>query len=374
MKLVIAGGGTGGHLFPGIAVAEAVVDQDPGSEILFVGTQLGIEALAVPKAGFSVRFIQVGGLKGKDWRVRWKTITQLPLAVMQARKILQDFGAHVVLGVGGYASGPVMLAAKLLNLPTAICEQNSVPGMTNRILGRVVDRICTNFQAAHAYFPAHKIVSTGNPVRRAFRQRAALVRGVHEAGVVFIFGGSQGAQFLNKIAPRSLSLLQERGIKVKALHQCGKGAEQDVSALYRAVGVEAEVYPFIEDMVSFYQRSAVVICRAGATSCAELTALGIPAVLVPFPHATDDHQTRNAEELLRAGACKMVPQNQLTPESLADELLPLLSNDEIRNAMSEHSRRIGKLQAADMVARLCFDISRNKEIRNHNDLQPGAAP
>ncbi len=351
MRLVIAGGGTGGHLFPGIAVAESLLAMDAGSEVLFVGTERGIEARAVPKAGFGLALIEVGGLKRVGLKKRITTLLQLPASLFASRKILRDFRADAVLGVGGYASGPVLVAARTLGLPTAICEQNSVPGVTNKILAKIVDRVFVTFDASRAFFPANKTVLVGNPVRRAFLEAAKRSAPDVERGLVFTFGGSQGARPLNDGVPRALALLKERGRDVRALHQAGKDAVPAVEAAYAAAGVEAEVTPFIDDMVSAYRKAHVVICRAGATSCAEIGALGVPAILVPFPQAADDHQKKNARDLEKAGGCVVLPQAELTPERLADELEKILDDDDRRARLSAGAKAWGRIDAGDVVAR-----------------------
>lgn len=351
MKLVIAGGGTGGHLFPGIAVAEALLDVDPASEVLFVGTERGIEARAVPKAGFEVKFIEVSGLKRVGLKKRVTGLAQLPRSLFQSRQLLREFGADAVLGVGGYASGPVLVAAKTLGLPTAICEQNSVPGVTNKILARLVDRVYLTFAASQSFFPGHKTELVGNPVRRSFRQAARREAPAVERGLIFTFGGSQGARPLNEGVPAALGILAQRGRDVRALHQAGKDDVGSVQAAYERATVSAEVTPFIDDMVTAYRRAHVVICRAGATSCSELTALGVPGILVPFPQAADDHQTKNAQDLVAAGAAVLLPQSELTPERLADEIEKLLIDDERRARLSDAARRAGKIDAGEVVAR-----------------------
>ena len=353
MRLVVAGGGTGGHLFPGIAVAEALLEIDPTAKVLFVGTARGIESRAVPKAGFELALIDVAGLKGTSLAHRAKTIARLPGSLLASRKILQDFDADAVIGVGGYASGPLLLAAKTMGLPTAVCEQNSVPGITNRILAKVVDAVFVTFPASAPFFPANKVRLVGNPVRKSFRDaaRRASAPAAFERGLVFTFGGSQGARPLNDNAPKALQLLKQKGIAVRALHQAGKDAALGVAAAYKDADVAAEVTPFIDDMVGAYRRAHVVLCRAGATSCAEITALGVPAILVPFPQAAVDHQTKNAEDLVAQGAAILLPQSALTPEGLAAAIERLLTNDDHRDRLADGARRAGRLQAADDVAR-----------------------
>jgi len=351
VKLVIAGGGTGGHLFPGIAVAEALRELDPSSEVLFVGTARGIETRAVPKAGYRLELIDVAGLKGMGALHKLKTLARLPLSLAQSRRVLRDFGADAVIGVGGYASGPVLVAARTLGLPTAICEQNSVPGVTNRMLGKIVDAVYVTFPASQSFFPAHKTHLTGNPVRASFRDAARRPAPPVEKGLVFTFGGSQGARPLNENVPLALGLLKQRGHDVRALHQAGKDAVDAVRDRYSDVSVSAEVTPFLDDMVTAYRRAHVVLCRAGATSCAELTALGVPAILVPFPEAADDHQTKNADDLVAQDAAILLPQADLTPATLADVLERLLVDDDHRRRLADGARRAGRLEAALDVAR-----------------------
>lgn len=355
MRLVIAGGGTGGHLFPGIAVAEALLEIDPSSEVLFVGTAKGIETREVPKAGFRLELIEVGGLKRVGAAKMAKTLVALPRSLLASRRILKDFGADAVLGVGGYASGPVLLSAALMGLPTAICEQNSVPGFTNRVLSKLVRRVYLTFDKARAHFPASKVELVGNPVRAAFRRAAASAAPDVEPGLVFTFGGSQGARALNEALPDALRILLDRGLEVRALHQAGKDDVDTVRARYEERGVEADVRSFIDDMVGEYRRADVVVCRAGASSCTELTALGVPAVLVPFPFAADDHQTLNARELSDEGAAVLLPQSELTPERLADELEALLRDRGRRDGLADRARSLGKLDAAERVARAAME-------------------
>jgi UDP-N-acetylglucosamine--N-acetylmuramyl-(pentapeptide) pyrophosphoryl-undecaprenol N-acetylglucosamine transferase len=352
VRLVIAGGGTGGHLFPGVAVAEALKELDPSAEILFVGTARGIEVRAVPKAGFALELIEIAGLKGTGLRHRVTTLAKLPMSLLHSRRILQRFGADAVLGVGGYASGPVLVAAKAMGLPTAICEQNSVPGITNRILGKLVDRVFVTFAASRAWFPSDKTALVGNPVRASFRDAARRRDPVDRIpGRIFTFGGSQGARPLNEVVPQALGRLFAQGRAVTAVHQAGKDAVDGVANAYRQAGVKAEVTPFIDDMVSAYRTADLVICRAGATSCAELTALGVAAILVPFPQAADDHQTMNAKDLVDQGAAVLLPQSELTPEHLATTIGALLDDGQRLRALQAASMAAGRLDAAEVVAR-----------------------
>jgi UDP-N-acetylglucosamine--N-acetylmuramyl-(pentapeptide) pyrophosphoryl-undecaprenol N-acetylglucosamine transferase len=354
MKLVIAGGGTGGHLFPGIAVAEALVDLVPGAEVLFVGTERGIEKRAVPKAGFSLATIEIAGLKGMSLTRKLGTLTRLPSSIWQSRKILQNFGPDAVLGVGGYASGPVLLAARLMGIPTAICEQNSVPGLTNRVLGRLVRRVFATFQHSAQFFPPHAFLLAGNPVRQAFSALQS------EAGAdaassgaphrILVLGGSQGARPLNEVLPEAGAWLRENGVEATIVHQTGKNELDAVRARYEATGIDAEAVSFIDDMVSAYRNADLVVCRAGATTCSELAIAGRPAIFVPFPHATDDHQTLNAREFSDAGAGMLFPQRDLNPEKMGQAIKDLLEDPEARQAMARNVRTLARPEAARHIA------------------------
>lgn len=350
IHLVIAGGGTGGHLFPGIAIAEALMEIEPTSQVLFVGTERGIEATKVPAAGFDLELIDVSGLKRVGGLKQLQTLVKLPLSLVQSLRILRKFKADAVIGVGGYASGPVVMAAKLLGLPTAVCEQNSVPGVTNRILGKVVRRVFGTFPSSAPHFPAKKFALVGNPVRRSFVHAAKAPAPELIDGRIFVFGGSQGARPLNETVPAALAILRERGHAVQALHQAGKNDVDAVRERYSEGGVDADVTPFIDEMVDAYRSANVVICRAGATSCAEIAALGVPAIFVPFPQAADDHQTTNAKDMTDRDAGVLLPQQEMTAERLADVIEPFLIDKDYRNRVAEKAQALGRLDAADVIA------------------------
>ncbi|MCP4503048.1 MAG: undecaprenyldiphospho-muramoylpentapeptide beta-N-acetylglucosaminyltransferase [Deltaproteobacteria bacterium] len=350
-RLVVAGGGTGGHLFPGIAIAQALKRVDPRHEVLFVGTEKGIEVTEVPKAGFDLELIEVAGLKRVGLKQTLKSLFMLPASYFQSRSILRRFNADAVIGVGGYASGPLVLAAKTMGIPTAICEQNSVPGLTNRILGKLVRRVFGAFSSAAPFFAEQKFSVVGNPVRERFLQAAATTEEQKSIPKkrVFVFGGSQGARPLNQNIPQGLALLKSEGQKFSILHQAGNIDIDDVKLAYEELGVQAEVTPFISDMVTAYRAASIVVCRAGATSCSELTALGVPSILIPFPQAADDHQTTNAMDLVDVGAAVLLAQSELTPEKIAAELRVLLEDQDLRNAMAAAAKSLGKLEASDVV-------------------------
>lgn len=355
INLVIAGGGTGGHLFPGIAIAEALMELEPQSKVLFVGTERGIEATKVPAAGFDLECIDVSGLKRVGGMKQLQTLVKLPLSLVQSLQILRKFKADAVIGVGGYASGPVVMAAKMLTIPTAVCEQNSVPGVTNSILGKMVRRVFGTFPSSAPHFPAQKFDLVGNPVRRSFVAAAKTPAPPVIDGRIFVFGGSQGARPLNEAVPAALGILKERGHSVDALHQAGKNDVEAVRERYLGRGVDADVTPFIDEMVDAYRSANVVICRAGATSCAEIAALGVPAIFVPFPQAADDHQTTNARDMTDQDAGVLLPQTDMTPEHLADLIEPFLVDKDYRNRMAQKAQDLGRLDAADVIATSAMD-------------------
>ncbi|MDR2861407.1 MAG: undecaprenyldiphospho-muramoylpentapeptide beta-N-acetylglucosaminyltransferase [Syntrophobacterales bacterium] len=359
MKMIIAGGGTGGHLFPGVAVAEEWLKRDKENTVLFVGTEGGIEKRVLPGLGFDLATIDVGGIKGKTVAQRIRSLAKLPRSFLQSDKIIRSFRPHMVLGVGGYASGPVVMMARFRGLKTAVAEQNAFPGVTNKILGRVVNKIFVTFSdGSTRYFPQHKICCTGNPIRAAFLSGMDESTEKNDKFTILVFGGSQGAAAINRVVLASLDRLE--GIKehLYIIHQTGQRAEKEVREAYHKKQFAAEVHPFIMDMPRFYKKADLLICRAGATSIAEITACGRASVLVPYPYATDDHQTGNAEVLARAGAAILIPEARLTEESLAKAVLDLYGDREKIRIMEEKSRRLARVDAAARIIDECLIMMR----------------
>ena len=361
MRLVIAGGGTGGHLFPGIAVAESFLAQDETNEVLFVGTARGIEARVIPQEGYPLHLIEVTGIKGKGILQKLKSLWAIPNAVFQSLTLLRRYKAQAVLGVGGYASGPVLLAAWLLRLPTAVCEQNSVPGLTNRILGKLVRKVYGTFAHAKSYFPEKKFVLSGNPMRtqliEAFQktEKTQTEEAQADALQLLVLGGSQGAQALNQAVPAALRLLKEEGHALKVVHQSGERNFDEVEKTYKDSGLNVEVKAFIKDMVSTYRQSDIALTRAGASTCTEIALMGVPTIMVPFPYATDDHQTLNARELEKVDGIKLLPEKEMTPDRLAQELKTLLKDISIRDKMTQNLKSVAKPDAAKEIARAVVD-------------------
>lgn len=355
MRLMIAGGGTGGHVFPGLAVASEIARRDPSSEIVFVGTERGLEARIVPKAGYGFECLRVGGLKGVSVGTRLATLAALPASVWQSFSLLRRYRPQVVLGVGGYASGPTMLAAALAGYPTVLFEPNAQPGLANRLLRPVVKHAAVNFEEAERYFGA-KAVRTGCPVRPEF---IGLRRREHRPPFnILIFGGSQGALAINQAMLEALDFFRVRAEELFFVHQTGEKDYNAVRVGYARRGVRAEVLAFIDNMAERFAAADLIISRAGAVTVAELTAAGKAALLIPFPHATDQHQLRNARALERAGAARVIEQSALDAERLAREVFDLMDHPKEIEAIEQNARRLGRPDAAARIVDLLEKVRR----------------
>jgi UDP-N-acetylglucosamine--N-acetylmuramyl-(pentapeptide) pyrophosphoryl-undecaprenol N-acetylglucosamine transferase len=343
MRVLIAAGGTGGHIYPGIAVAQEIMRRDPNSQVRFVGTARGLEKRLVPQAGFELSLIDSAGLKNVALVARLRSLAVLPRSFISASGVIRRFKPDVVVGAGGYVSGPVVLMAALTGRRTLVMESNALPGWTNRVLARFVDRAAVSFEQAVPFFRG-KATVTGNPVRREFSEIQPKKRNPDRFSVL-VFGGSQGAHAINEAMTSALSKLPEH-IWIK--HQTGTADLDKVQDAYRAArwGERAEVAPYIDNMVDDFARADLVICRAGATTTAELIAAGKAAIMVPFPFAADDHQRKNAEALQSAGAAKMILQEELTADRLATEITALSQSPEEVSRMETASRKLAHGDAA----------------------------
>jgi len=354
MRVIIAAGGTGGHIFPGVAVAHEFKRRDSSTEILFVGTARGLETKIVPREGYALELIKVGALKGISVFERIKSLARLPMSFVTARRILRRFRPDVVIGVGGYSSGPTLLMAALSRIPTMVVEPNAMPGFTNRVLARFVDAAALSFEEAKKFFGTRGVV-TGNPVRHNFATLAKKTRG--QTLNVLIFGGSQGAHAINIAIVSSLPLLATMKEHLGITHQTGEADFEMVKRGYADAGFNsAEVRPFFHDMSERFGLADVLICRSGATTAAEVSAAGKAAIFIPFPFATDDHQRKNAEAFERAGAGRMILQKELTPSRLADELKRLIEHPEEIDRMEEASRRMGRADSTERVVDLAISM------------------
>lgn len=356
MKVLIAGGGTGGHLFPGIALAEEVTTRHHGNEVVFVGTERGLEARVVPKEGYPLELVKVQGLKGKSLLAFIKALFALPLAFIESFRILARQKPDVVVGVGGYASGPVVLAAWLMGIPTAIQEQNALPGLTNKVLGRVVRVVFTAFEGARAFFPEKKVQLIGNPIRRKLMDNYLRSHVAHERFSLLVFGGSLGARGINQRMIEALDSLGDLKDGLHFVHQTGKNDLEQVRKGYAEKGFQADVVEFIDDMSSAYARADLVVCRAGATTLAELTVCKKASILIPFPHATDDHQAVNAKALVDAGAALMFRESELTGAKLAEVIRTLKSDPAKLKNMEKKAGLLGRPEAAKELADVCVDL------------------
>jgi len=341
--MIVAGGGTGGHLFPGLAVAEALRASGE-AQILFVGSAYGIEARAVPRTQFPFEALRIQGLRGHGLRGMLTFAWQLPAAVLRAWRIVGAFRPQVVVGLGGYGSVPVVVAAWLRRLPSVLLEQNARPGWANRCLGRVARRVCTAFADSARFFPAEKAVHTGNPVRELASA------GHPEPGhfTIFVFGGSQGARTINRATAEAAPILKAQLPGLRIIHQTGAADEGWVAERYREMGVAADVHAFVDDMGSAYARADLVICRAGATTLAELAALGKPSILIPYPFA-GGHQQANAMVLAQHGAAEVLRDAELTGESLAARIAAVARD---RARLEAMGRAAGQLAVRDATARV----------------------
>jgi UDP-N-acetylglucosamine--N-acetylmuramyl-(pentapeptide) pyrophosphoryl-undecaprenol N-acetylglucosamine transferase len=355
INMIVAGGGTGGHLFPGVAVAEELLRQKPDSRVLFIGTNRGIEKRVLGGMGFALKTIDVEGIKGRGILKIAASLLKIPGSIRRSFQIIREFKPDVVAGVGGYASGPAVLAAKLMGIRTVIAEQNAVPGLTNRILGRFVDRIFVTFAASGSLFPVGKTVVTGNPVRSAFLSGTKSERGQGHPFTVLVFGGSQGAAAINRAALAALAILAPLKDDLLFIHQTGERDRQAVDAAYREQGFQAEVHAFIGDMAETYGRADLLVCRAGATSIAEITAMGKATVFIPLPTAAGDHQTKNALLLADAGAAAVIPEKELDGSTLAAQIERLYRSPEEIRKMERAAASLGRRDAAAAIVKFICD-------------------
>ena len=346
LRVVIAGGGTGGHLYPGIAVAREILRRRPDAVVTFAGTERGIEARVVPREGFVLDVLRSTGLKGTSPAALVRGLSLLPLSGLDAWRILSRRKPDLVIGVGGYSSGPVVGLAAARRIPTLLLEQNAVPGFTNRALARVVSAAAVTFESTIGYFGRRGFVA-GNPVRPEF-----FIEGdSHAAGVpprVLIFGGSQGAHAINVAMVEAAPRLAE-GKRVVITHQTGERDLEFVRDGYRRAGLDARVEPFLFTMDREIKDADLVVCRAGATTLAELTAAGRPSLLIPLPTAADDHQRLNAEVMRDAGAAELLEQKNLTGEVLASRILGLSADRTRLGAMSAAAKRLARPDAARVI-------------------------
>jgi UDP-N-acetylglucosamine--N-acetylmuramyl-(pentapeptide) pyrophosphoryl-undecaprenol N-acetylglucosamine transferase len=363
IRLIVTGGGTGGHLFPGISLAQAMMGAYPSCEVLFIGTERKVDRTALSSLGFETTTIKSQGIKGKNFLSIIKALFQQPIALWQAAKIIRKFKPDLVFGVGGYVTGPVILASRLLGVTTCIHEQNSIPGLTNKLLGHIANKIFVSLPGSEKYFPTPKTILSGNPVRsniiKASREPKTISE--QEPFTLLILGGSQGARRLNSLMLEAAeSCLSKLSPPPFIIHQTGGQDEDTVRMKYAELGLNARVQAFYSDMVEIYSQADLIISRAGATTLAELTVFHKPVILIPFPYAADNHQEINGRYLVEAGAGVMFRQENLTGEILGTEIKRLLGNKEILADMSKNSGMVSKPEATETIINACMELLKNR--------------
>jgi UDP-N-acetylglucosamine--N-acetylmuramyl-(pentapeptide) pyrophosphoryl-undecaprenol N-acetylglucosamine transferase len=356
-RLVIAAGGTGGHLYPGIAVARRFLARYPNTEILFVGHAGGLEERLLVHEGFRCATVTVQALQGRSKWAQICALGALGVGTIQALRLLQRLRPHLIIGAGGYVMGPVVLAAALRRTPRVLMEQNLLPGLTVRSLARYAHCVFTSFPDSAASLSGRRVIYTGTPVRDEICQLSTLEPRPAEGGLhLLVFGGSQGAHHLNQAMMQAAPWLAAQQSRVRLVHQTGEADCTTVTQAYAQAGLQAEVRPFLHDMAARYRWADLVLCRAGASTLAELTTCGKPAILVPYPYAADDHQRHNALAMQRQGAAQVILDAELTGTRLAEVLEPLLNKPELLYQQATHSRALGRPEAADAIVTACVQL------------------
>ncbi len=355
-RICLAGGGTGGHVTPLLAIAEEWAAQ--GGVSLFIGATGKIEEAMVPAAGFDLVVISgAGRVKGMGAFTKLRSLSTVPVGVREATKILSQFRPDVVIGAGGFASFAAGAAASLKGIPLVLCEQNSIPGLTNRVLSRTARRVCTSFKMTASHLNVLKVVLTGNPVRMALRLLADRPAETPDLRKLTILGGSQGARFLNTDLAASLAAFLGDHPDVRVTHQCGQGREEETLASYGG-NPRVEVIPFVEEMAQLLAESDLVVCRAGATTIAELTTVGLGAILVPFPHASDNHQEHNARAMEGPGGAEVIIQSEFDGDKFIERLAALHADPSELGRLAAASRSMGRPDAAASVLEVCREVVR----------------
>ena len=349
LRVIIAGGGTGGHLFPGVAIAKEIAQRYRAADICFVIGRRRMESEILTRLGFHQQSIHVEGIKGRGLKKGIKVMMMLPYSFFQSLSILKKFAPHLVIGVGGYSAGPVCLAARFMGTPTAIHEQNSFPGLTNRLLCRVVHRVFLSFEESRQYFPGGTLYLTGNPVRQELLEQEKDSQKREDRFTILVVGGSLGARAINRAFVAALQILKDQGKEPLVIHQSGETDYARVVEDYEQRELEGRVTPFIEDMAKAYHQADVVVSRAGATTVSELAALGKPAILVPYPFAANRHQETNALMLAEVGGAEMILEQDLRGENLAELLIKYMDQRSVLEEMGKQAAKVGRPDAAKRI-------------------------
>lgn len=342
-------------------------------QITFVGSRQGIESRVLPKEGLKLKTILSGGLLGKKGFSRWISWSKLPVGMAQSMAFLIRKRPNLVVGVGGYVSGPLVFSAWCLRIPILIHEQNSIPGVTNRILGKLADKVAISFEMSKKFFPQNKVVQTGNMIREEMCQpREELANETREKTRVLVLGGSQGAHSINMAMLEALDHLSHVKDKIEIVHQTGASDVDQVRKGYEAKGFSAEVHAFIDDMAAEYHKASLVICRAGATTLAEVTACGKVSVLIPFPFAAHNHQEHNARVLQAENAGEMILDKYISGELLSRSILETINDPQKMKEMGDNSYRLGRRDATEKVRQLCLELMKDaNNLSNKNGKFPG---
>ncbi len=355
LNILIAGGGTGGHLFPGISIAHAFLEANKDSRILFAGTDRPFEISVLEKAGFAHKNIKISGIKGMGLWEKIKTAILIPAAIVQSVFILWRFKADIVIGVGGYSSGPVAIAAWMMRIKVILHEQNIIPGITNKVLSRFANRIYVSFAQTANHFSITEIKTTGNPVRNEILNVKPGMEKEKSKFTILISGGSQGAHTINTAMIDAVNHIENIN-QFTFIHQTGVNDTEMVESGYKNKNAAAIVQPFFDDMEKQYEKADLIICRAGATTIAEVTAMGHSAVLIPFPFAADNHQVKNAQILADQNAARMITEDILDGKILADIILFYSENPEKLKEMAENSKKYGRADAAYAIVTDCYEL------------------
>jgi|Deesub1362B_J571_1020462.scaffolds.fasta_scaffold00152_39 UDP-N-acetylglucosamine--N-acetylmuramyl-(pentapeptide) pyrophosphoryl-undecaprenol N-acetylglucosamine transferase len=363
-RVVVAGGGTGGHLYPALALIEELKERYPQIEVSFMGSDRGIESRVIPKEGYPLRIIDVEGFVGKPFFKKLRALWKLTKSIKQSYRYLQELQPQIVIGSGGYVSFPPVLSAWLLKIPTLIMEQDTMPGVANRVLGKIANAVCVSNQDAIKYFPRHKTYLTGSPVRKKIlkgsKKSALKIFSLREGlFTVFVFGGSSGAHSINTAMVEALQWLLDLKDNIQFLHQTGSDDYEFVRDAYRSYGFYGTVTPFIYQMPEAYAVADLVICRAGASTISELCATGKPSILIPYPYATSSHQLRNALRLEAIGASVVIQDRELSGERLAGEIKKLILDEDRRADMRHRALASAKVDATERIVDLVVSILKN---------------
>jgi UDP-N-acetylglucosamine--N-acetylmuramyl-(pentapeptide) pyrophosphoryl-undecaprenol N-acetylglucosamine transferase len=360
LNIIFAVGGTGGHLFPAIAIAQEFMVRNFANHIIFIGTGKPIEVSVLSRYGFVSRKIPAEGIKGRGLFRQARAILIMMRGVFQSIRVLKSDKPDLIIGMGSYSAVPVVLAAWLNHIPVVLCEQNVLPGIANRVLSRIADRVCISFENTIGNLPKSKLKFTGNPVRKEILQAEQKEKDLKEPFTILILGGSQGAHGINMAVIDALEIFKETE-KFFFIHQTGENDENIVRTAYEKKQISCEVRAFFKDMKRIYEKADLVVCRAGATTVAEISALGKPAIFIPFPHAADNHQVLNARLFYEAGASEMISEKELTGKVLAEKIVNLAKDRPQLEKMTKISASLGRPDAAINIVDECCEVVRNKK-------------